>query len=721
MVNSLDSALKIGISGLTANQFALTTTANNISNVNSAGYVKKTANFEAQVLGGQQAGVRIAGISRTVDQFLVREERVAIAQQKRYEAMQTLHTRLQSLLGSPGDNVTFPARLDQAFEEVAALASQPESVVKRVSAVNALQDFADEVGRIAQIVQDLRAEADRRISEGITIVNNAIERIADLNPLITRELVLGNDASALMEQRDRAIREISEYVDVRVNESSNGGVGLATSSGIVLLDAIQRRLVYQPQGIVGTNSVFDQIEVAKVNPADGQIVSTGTALDTALQSGSLRGLLDMRDKQLPAIAVEIGELSGAVIDQYNAAHNDNTAVPPPSILVGRNIGTVATDPHGFTGVTTFATVDANNMLLNRATVDFSNNTISVNGGAPTALGGNTVADVMQAVNTALGASTLVLNGGAMTYQAPAGATGVAILQDATDPSQRGGRGFSHFFGLNDLMSARVPAHFDTGVVAGQLHGFGTTGSMTVQFRGPNNQVVREATIDFAGIGAQFGNVVSELNAQFNGVASFALDANGALTATPTAGFAEYKMVTTDDTTDRNGSGVSFSEMFGLGDRFRMDKAFGVTVRQDILDDPVNMALAKLDLSASALAGTVPTLTIGDNRGVVNLQDVASASIAVKSAGDLSATNTTLTSFAASVLSDISIKADNATRREADASALSTEITTRISGDSGVNLDEELANMILFQNAFNASARLVSTTREMFNELLSIVR
>ncbi len=721
MVNSLDSALKIGISGLTANQFALTTTANNISNVNSAGYVKKTANFESQVLGGQQAGVRIAGITRTVDQFLVREERIAIAQQKRYEAMQTLHTRLQSLLGSPGDNVTFPAKLDQAFEEMASLASQPESVVKRVSAVNALQDFADEVGRIAQVVQDLRAEADRRISEGITLVNDAIARVADLNPLITRELVVGGDASALMEQRDRAVKQISEYVDVRVNESSDGSIGIATSSGVVLLDAIQRRLVYQPQGIVGTNSVFEQIEVAKVNPADGQLVSTGTVLDTALQSGSLRGLLDMRDKQLSAIGVEIGELSGAVIDQYNAAHNDNASVPPPTILVGRNIGTVATDPHGFTGVTTFATLDADNMLLNRATVDFNSNTISLNGGAPTALGGNTIADVMQAVNTALGAGTLVLNGGAMTYQAPAGAAGIAILQDATDPSQRGGRGFSHFFGLNDLMSARVPAHFDTGFIAGQLHGFGSAGTTTVQFRGPNNQVVREATIDFTAIGPQFGDVVTQLNTSFNGLATFALDADGALTVTPGAGYSDYKMAVTDDTTDRNGSGVSFSELFGLGDRFSMDKAFGVTVRADILDDPINLALAKLDLSADAISGDVPALSIGDNRGVVTLQDVASAAVAVGAAGDLSATNTTLANFAGSVLSDISIKADNAERREADASALSTEITTRISGDSGVNLDEELANMVLFQNAFNASARLVATTREMFEELLAISR
>lgn len=721
MVNSLDSALKIGISGLTSNQFALTTTANNIANVNTTGYVKKTANFESQVLGGEQAGVRIAGITRTVDQFLLKEERVAIAQQKRYEAMQTLHTRLQSLLGSPGDNVTFPAKLDEAFEEIASLAAQPESTVKRVSAVNALQDFADEVGRIAQVVQDLRGEADRRIAEGLAIVNDAIANVAELNPKITRELILGNDASALIEQRDRAVRQISEYVDVRVNQDADGSIGLATQAGVVLLDAIQRQLVYEPGGIVGTNSVFPQIDVAKVNPADGSLVSTGTVLDTALQSGALRGLLDMRDKQLPAIAVELGELAGAVVDRYNAAHNDNTAVPPPDVLVGRNIGTIATDFHNFTGSVTFATIGSDNELLDRATVNFTNNTIQLNGGAVTPLGGNTIADVMLAVNTALGAGTLVLNGGAMTYQAPAGAAGVAILQDATDPSDRGGRGFAHFFGLNDLMGGRVPAHFDTGFGNGQIHGFGAAGAMALQFRGPNNQVVRQTTIDFTAIGPNFDDVVTQLNSDFNGVATFSLDADGALVVTPGTSFSDYRMVVTDDTTDRGGSGVSFSELFGIGDRYRMDKAFAVAVRQDVFDDPANLALAKLDLSAAAIAQDVPALTIGDNRGVVALQDVAAAAIAFDAAGDLTSTNTTLANFAGSVLSDISLKADAAERRQADADALANEISTRISGDSGVNLDEELANMVLFQNAFNASARLVATTREMFEELLSISR
>jgi flagellar hook-associated protein 1 FlgK len=151
----------------------------------------------------------------------------------------------------------------------------------------------------------------------------------------------------------------------------------------------------------------------------------------------------------------------------------------------------------------------------------------------------------------------------------------------------------------------------------------------------------------------------------------------------------------------------------------MDRAFQVVVRPDIVLDPKKLALAKLDLSATALAGTDSALTVGDNRGVVSLQSAGVVNISFPTAGDLSPTTSTITKYAGQVLSDFALKADEVVERESDSRALADEISARIVGETGVNLEEELANMILFQNAFNASARLLQTTREMFRELLSI--
>ncbi len=719
-MTSLDSAIKIGVSGLTSNQFALATTANNIANVNTEGYVRKITNFESKVLGNDQAGVSISGISRFIDTFLVREERVASAQQKRFGAMKELHDQLQNLLGAPDDNITFTGRLDRVFEDLADLAPDPNSTVRRVSAINEMQVYGAEVGRVARVLQDLRGEADRRVDEAITTINLAIQRIDELNPKIRRALALGEDASGLQEQLERAVKAISELIDIRTYNLPGGGTGLVTESGVVLLDALARQFQKTSTGTVGTNTEFDQIDINKINP-DGS-TETITVLDPVVQSGALRGLLDMRDIQLPAMAIELGQMAAAVNDQLNAAHNDNSTVPAPSQMVGRNVGIVGTDSHNFTGTVTFGMLDATSTLTNRVAVDFTAGTVSLNGAAPVAIGGTTLNDVITAVNTQFGGTALTLVNGVMSLQATGASTGVAVLQDATSPSARAGRGFAHFFGLNDLMQAREPSHFQTGVVGTDAHGFGTSGAITMQLKGPRGQIAREFTLDFATAGAtSFNDVVSALNTGFQGFASFTLSANGELQVTPTSNLSDYRILTTNDTTSRGTTSALFSDFFGVGRVYQMDQAFQVTVRSDIVADPSQLALAKLDLSAAALAGTDPALTVGDNRGVVGLQDAGTTNIAFAQAGDLSPTTTTITAYAGSVLSDFALKADEVVERESDADALASEISARIISQSGVNLEEELANMILFQNAFNASARLLTTTKEMFEELLAIKR
>jgi flagellar hook-associated protein 1 FlgK len=719
-MTSLSASLKIGVTGLSSNQFALATTANNIANVNTEGYVRKVTNFESKYVGKDQSGVAISGISRFIDQFLVREERVASAQQNRFDAMRGLHDQLQNLLGAPDDNVTFSGRLDRVFQDIANLAPDPNSTVRRVSAVNEMAVYGNEVGRVSRVLQDLRGEADRRINVSLKTINTAVSRINDLNPKIRGALALGDDASGLLEQRDRAVRGISKEIDLRTFDLPGGGLGLVTGSGVVLLDALVRELNKVSAGTVGTKTEFAQISVDKVNP-DGSKEAI-TFLDPVVESGKLRGLLDMRDIQLPAMAIELGEMAAKVNDQLNAAHNDNSTVPAPSTMVGRNVGVLGTDAHNFTGTVTFGMLDATSTLTGRVAVDFTGGTVSLDGAAAVAIGGTTLNDVITAVNAQFGGAALTLVNGVMTFQATGASTGVAALQDSTTPSERGGRGFAHFFGLNDVMQALEPSHFQSGLSGTDAHGFGTTGDITLQLKGPRGQVAREFTLDFATAGATtLADAVTALNSGFSGLASFALDANGELQATPSAALSDYRMLTTKDSTARGVTGVSMSDLFGIGRAYKMDQAFQVVVRPDIVLDPKKLALAKLDLSATALAGTDSALTVGDNRGVVSLQSAGVVNISFPTAGDLSPTTSTITKYAGQVLSDFALKADEVVERESDSRALADEISARIVGETGVNLEEELANMILFQNAFNASARLLQTTREMFRELLAINR
>ena len=719
---SVGAIMNNAISGLNATQAALRTTSNNITNVNTEGYQRQVVDLASKVNGGVGAGVEIAEIRRLTDIFLAGQVRDAVGDTERYDAMSDLHDRFQAILGSPEDNNSLAGRMDQVFEAFGTLPIEPDSLVRRTAAVNDLKSFADSMSVMAAQIQDLRGEADRQLGDSITVINAQLTRIQQLNKQIQKvELESSVGAPDLQNQRDDALRILSEYIEVDTFTFGNGEIGVTTAGSVVLVDQLARQLEYTPPGTVTSASRFSQVVVNKVDPVTGAVAATGETLDTNLKSGRVKGLIEMRDEILPNFAAELGEFSAKVADQINLVHNDNVAVPPPSSLTGINTGLVGTDTTGFTGKVTFVTTDASNNLVNRLEVDFTNNTISKNGAAAAGATLTTLNDVVSVVNAQMGTATLSFADGVMSMTAPTGSTGVSMLQDTTSPSDRAGRGFSHFFGMNNIMKANVPFHHDTGLTTASVHGFGTSGIANLEFRGPQNQDEKSFSLDFASLGTDVSDVLAALNATtaFGNFTTFSMDSVGKLVSTPKTGYEKYNFNVVGDTTLRGGTKQSLSDFFGIGPKFGANRAMELQVKQAILTDPVKLALAKVDLSADVLAGTAPAITAGDGRGAVEFQKLAEKSITFEGSGHLAGVTTTLGAYAGAVLSDMATQAAIAQNIKEDRTALSGQLEARLIGDTGVNLDEELANMILYQNAYNGAARLITTAREMFDTLLRI--
>ena len=128
-------------------------------------------------------------------------------------------------------------------------------------------------------------------------------------------------------------------------------------------------------------------------------------------------------------------------------------------------------------------------------------------------------------------------------------------------------------------------------------------------------------------------------------------------------------------------------------------------------------MADIDFTAGT---TIPALTSGDGRGALALFNISDTPISFDAAGDLSAINGTLNDFGNSVLSQFAIKAEIADTLREDLGLLKLNLEEKLGEVSGVNIDEELANLIIYENAYNASARLISTARELFDTLLQLV-
>ena len=724
---SLGASTLTALSGLSTAQAGLRATANNITNVNTEGYDRRVVEQQSRLLGGVGVGVEIAAIKRVVDEFMEAQLLSAQSDSSRYEVMVTAFERLEAVLGAPEHNSSFAGRLDTLFVTIGAMAMEPDSIVRRTAAVTDIQTWGEEVSRLADKIQELRKDADRQIVAAIADVNTQIKRISDLNSQIVVEQNLGRPSSTLEEQRGSALSKLAEYMDISTFSMSSGFLGVTGARGMVLVDSGYRALEYTGTGAISTATQFSQIEVKKVDKDTGLTVGTGAAFDPNRTSGRLDGLLTIRDVTLPNFAKSLGEMAAGVVDQLNSAHNNNIAVPALTTMTGRNTGLISTDVIGFTGEMTFAALDSTDKYASRVVVDFDAMTIN-NGGGVVAIGGTgSIGNFITAMNGVSGfngAATLSFSAGKLTFAVGTSA-GVGSVQDATDPSLRGGRGFSHFFGLNDLTEAVASPHFDTGLTTASTHSLITNQTTTLQFRGPENQVavsfdLTTTNVDLRGTTMQ--SVLDELNATtaMGNYVTFSLNSSGALVATPAAGFETYRLVATSDTSARGNSNQSLSDLFGIGDQYVMDAARTVKVIDAIKAAPVKMALGKLDVSADAISLAVPAISVGDNRGAVALRQMATANVSFSAAGGLAAVTSSLFEYAGNVISDIANTGALVEQLGMDRTAYQQEIAARVSDLSGVNIDEEMANMILFQNAFSAAARIIATVQEMFDDLLRVV-
>lgn len=704
---SLTSALNISVTGLNTSQAALAVVSQNVSNANNEDYSRKIAQQETALAGAIPAGVRIGEIRRIVDEFLAREVRATSSDLGRFDIQQSFLDRLQSFFGDPGSDTTLTGRLDRVFASFETATTLPQSTAARTEVVRALEGFAAEANELFNQTQLLRKDADQQVVAEINAVNGALLRIEELNRQISREINLGGNPTELQDLRDAQVDIINESLPVTVFEQSSGAIALFAGSGTPLLDGPARTLVYAPAATVTPQTVFDRIQVFAVD-SNGNPVGIGTFLESDITTGRIRGLLDLRDDALPDLTSELGELVSRVADEINRAHNDGTAFPPPNTLTGaRNTGLIGTDLHNFTGSATFTVVDPNAPTAGAHGIAA---TVTIDFGAI----GPTVTDVINAVNAGLGgAGTLSLTGGVMSFSATNPAHGVGIVQDATTPSTRAGRGFAHFFGLNDLLTARLPTFFDQGFTAGETHSF--TGITTFRVLDADRQVVNTVSFDAGAAGVTFANLITSLNTALSPSATFALNATtGRVELTPAAGFTI--LAADEATANRGGTGMGLATLLGFGPDKVQRVPDGFAVNTAIANDPTLLGLGKLQ---GSVVGDV-AITVGDNRGALGLAAVATTQVNVNAAGNLPAQALTLGTYAGSVIAEAASYASQVDGLAGDLSALFNALDGQARSISGVNVDEEMSNLIVLQNAFAASARVVSTVDEMFQELLAVI-
>ena len=699
---SLNSILNTATSGLLANQTALRTTSNNIANVNTEGYHRRDVQFGPRLTGSTLTGVSIDDIRRIADQYLTQQSTSATGAASSADVLNNYFSRVQDMVASLNGDSSLQKQVQNAMSALSQLTTNPSSVATRASALSSVSSALTALSSMASGVQSLRQDANTQLTQGISTVNDLLTKVYDLNTQIKKAFQSGDTSTGLLDQRDTAIAQLSQQVDVRTFEQPDGRMFVSLGDGTSLFTDLKAELRYTSPTSVTSATSFPPITIQQTNPLNGNDVGPGLALESRVRGGAMRGLIDLRDKALPDLAEQLGALAGGMAEQLNAAHNDSASVPPPGTLTGVNTGLSSSDNLNMSGKASFAIVNTQGQLVQKVDIDFSTLT--------------TVGDAVNAINAGLGGfGTATFNDGVFSITASSVGDGVAIKQDETDPSSRGGRGFSQVFGLNNLISSTSPTSFATGMTGGDNAGFNAGGNASFVLRGTDGSILK--TFSISSGGATVGDIISDLNTAAGGAATFTLAANGTMMMTPTSAGARLEV--TNDTTARGTTGVSLSQFFGLGTAMQSNQAMGLTVRSDIAANPQLMSLAQLDLSPTTVSGDV-VLGASDNRGALDLAATANASFTWPGAGGFASSAMSLNDFAARITATQSTLASSAQSDLTYRNDIKDEVNSRKTSLEGVNLDTELSNMMSYQQAYSASARMLTTVQQMYDTLLQAV-
>jgi flagellar hook-associated protein 1 FlgK len=709
---AINSILTAGLSSINANSAAMRVTANNIANVNTPGYVRRTVQHETLAPAGLLSGVTLGEVNRAVDAYFGREVVNSRAAFARYDTQSTFMDQLNAVLGAPGDGSSLSSRLDSLYAALGQASLDPALLANRQSALAQFQNVAQSVSDLSFSINALRQSADRQLGVVTDTANDLIKRLWDINNEIEHALMGGDTATGLLDQRDQMVNELSKLIGIRTNLQSDGRLFIATENGLSLVSDVYTRMKMTPS----SGPSFHPLTIQSVNTGTGQVIGTPQVVDPHSGSGEIRGLLDMRDIHLAQLGEELGSFAQGLTLAVNAQHNANGSVPPPAVMNGRQTGLLAGDGLNFDGQVTIGLAGANGTLQHRIPVDFDAGTLSLDGGPAVAFGG-TIGGFATALDTALGGlGDATFTDGQLRLSANGGA-GFVITGDTNNPAKRAGVGFSHFFGMNDLFQSDGQSIQTTGLTAADAGGFAPGGVISLLLRGPKGERVNEA--DVAVAGATIGDMVTALNTAFTGRASFTLDANGKLSMTPAAGFEGYTLDVTADTTARGTTGESFTSLFGLGSREASFRAFGFSLSPDMTGSPQRLAFAQSTLTSTTTLGE-QIVGAGDNRGLLALQNLSNTTLPFGAGGSLPARTMTLSDYIATFYQDISARGATIDANRMSQETRLAQAEKNLSQREGVNLDEELANMMTLQHAYNAGARLIRVADEMYEALLNVI-
>ena len=417
----LSSALATAMSGLRANQAALSIISSNVANANTPGYVTQNPNQIEVASGGFGSTVQTTGVNRQLDLFVQNQLRTETGGSAYATQISNILGQLQSVYGTPGGNGTLETALNNFTTSLQSLSNNPSDSSAQAVALQAAQSLAAQLNTTTEGIQSLRSNVEQDIGNSANQANTDLTQIAQINTQLQGLSPTDPQAATLMDQRDSAINDLSKLVDIRVVTDSSNQANIFTTTGSQLVSAgFASQFNFSSAGALTPTSLYN------ANPAKNGVgtlslhLPNGANIDVVanniVSSGQIAADLKLRDQTLVQAQTQVDQFAATLASSLSDQTTAGTAVTGPpaagfavntsNVLPGNTVNLTYTDSSNIQHQVSIVNVPSSALPLQNGP---NANPLLV--GADFSLG---MANVASQLNTALNSAGLQFTGAGST-------------------------------------------------------------------------------------------------------------------------------------------------------------------------------------------------------------------------------------------------------------------------------------------------------------------
>jgi len=301
---NIGNGLEIGKRAIMTHAETLKITGQNIANANTPGYSRQKLELKDVSYDGDGATtLRAYRIRDKFTDYHIRAENQSLGE---WDMRSQLYGQVESVFLEPSEH-GLNNTLSEFWDSWSDLANDPGSTAPRSVVVQRGAMVANSLNRLDTQLKNLRGFANDYVDDRVSQINDAAERLAQLNVQIVRVEASGEEAGNMRDSRDLLLQKMSRLANTTVIEHESGSASVLIGGRAIVDEAKVFKLETQ--------------QVASGDMTVSNVVWADDDTDVLITGGELAGLVAMRDEIIPGIQNDLNEMTSSLIDAVNDIHS----------------------------------------------------------------------------------------------------------------------------------------------------------------------------------------------------------------------------------------------------------------------------------------------------------------------------------------------------------------------------------------------------------------